>query len=480
VLEVRYERVLLVQPANRADWRGLVPHVGLGYLAEYLSAKGIECQVLDLNLERASRLESRLASFRPQLVGVSLITLGYRDHYALIRRIKRLAPRALTVAGGPHVAVFRERVIEECPELDAAVLREGEHTLLELCEGQAPEKVRGLFHRRNGRVAFTGDRELIADLDGLPWPRYRAFRLARYIPERTIYSTRGCPQRCIFCTNPLLQPIFRARSAASVGDEMEYWYSRGTRLFNFDDDNFNLIRQRVFDICDEVERRGLRGLALRCSNGIRADRVDRLMLARMREVGFRYLAFGVDGGNNRVLEIVRKGETIETIEAAIAAAVELGYEVKCLFVVGTPGEGPEDVEDKVRLVRRYPIHDVHFYNIIPYPGTELYRWIEERGLFLIPPERYLNDVTAFKNIPVFETPELPAAERVRLFGYLARVRRDVHRQAAQRLFGRHPLVGRLAGYLAGNGVFQNLFYQNALVRRTADLFRYGAGTRSAS
>ncbi len=474
---MRFERVLLVQPRNDADWRGLVPHVGLGYLAEFLAARGIECQVCDLNLERFSRLIKKVESFRPQLIGFSLITLGYRNHYALIGEVRRQAPGAAIVVGGPHVAVFRERVLSECPEIDYAVLREGEHTLTELCQGRDPAEVKGLFFRRGGGTAFSGDRELVSDLDSLPWPRYRPFQLARYIPERTIYSTRGCPQRCIFCTNPILQPIFRARSADNVLDEMEHWYSRGVRQFNFDDDNFNLIRRRVFEICDGIERRGLRGLALRCSNGIRADRVDRDMLARLKEVGFRYLAFGVDGGNNRILEIVRKGETIETIEAAIAAAVELGYEVKCLDVVGTPGETWEDVEDKVRLVRRYPIHDVHFYNIIPYPGTELYRWVEERNLFLIPPERYLNDVTAFRNIPVFETPELPGPERVRLFRYLTRVRHDIHRQALRRAFGRHRLVGAMASYLVGNKLFQNLFYQSALVRRTADLVRYGQRRR---
>jgi len=470
---VRTERVLLVQPKNDADWRGLVPHVGLGYLAEFLVSRGVECEVVDLNLDRFSRLQERLESFRPQLVGFSLITLGYLNHYALIRSVKELAPQAVTVAGGPHVAIFRERVLNDCPELDMAVLREGEYTLSEICEGRDLASIQGLFYRDGERVAFTGDRDMVGRLDDLPWPRYRQFDLDRYIPERTIYSTRGCPQRCIFCANPVLQPIFRARSAGNVLDEMEYWYSRGTRQFNFDDDNFNLVRQRVFDICDGIERRRMRGLTLRCSNGIRADRVDRQMLERMKQVGFRYLAFGVDGGNNRVLEIVRKGETIETIEGAIATAVELGYEVKCLFVVGTPGEAWQDIEDKVRLARRYPIHDVHFYNIIPYPGTELYRWIEDRGLFLIPPERYLNNVTAFTNTPVFETPELPVAERVRMLRYLTAVRRDVHRQALRRIFGRHRLLGTVASYLMENPFCQNLFYQNAFVRRTADLLRYG-------
>lgn len=470
---MRFERVLLVQPRNQADWRGLVPHLGLGYLAEFLTSRGIECDVVDLNIERFGKLKKKVEALRPQLIGFSLVTLGYRSHYELIGRLKRLAPEAATVAGGPHVAVFRETVLRECPELDFAVLREGEYTLLELCEGKEFAEIPGLFFRQADEVKLAGNRELIADLDSLPWPRYRQFELGRYIPERTIYSTRGCPQRCIFCANPILQPIFRARSAENVVDEMEYWYAQGVRQFNFDDDNFNLVRQRVFDICAEIRRRNLRGLTLRCSNGIRADRVDRRMLEEMKEVGFRYLAFGVDGGNNRVLEIVRKGETIETIEAAIACAIELGYEVKCLFVVGTPGETRRDVEDKVRLVRRYPVHDVHFYNIIPYPGTELYRWIEERGLFLIPPERYLNEVTSFKNIPVFETPELGGRERQRLLRYLARVRHDIHRKALRRVFGRHRLVGQLASYLVGNDLFQNLFYHSALVRRTADFIRYG-------
>jgi radical SAM superfamily enzyme YgiQ (UPF0313 family) len=470
---VRFERVLLVQPKNDADWRGLVPHVGLGYLAEFLVSRGIECQTIDLNLDRFSKLEKRLEAFDPQLVGFSLITLGYLNHYDLIRRVKRLAPQAATVVGGPHVAVFRERVLQDCPDIDYGVLREGENTLEELCQGKELAGIPGLFYRDRAEVKFTGSREMIPHLDSLPWPRYRQFDLDRYIPERTIYSTRGCPQRCIFCTNPILQPIFRARSSENVLDEMEYWYAHGTRQFNFDDDNFNLLRQRVFDICDGIERRNLSGLTLRCSNGIRADRCDPEMLARMKEVGFRYLAFGVDGGNNRMLEIVRKGETIEAIEGAIACAVKLGYEVKCLFVVGTPGETWEDVEDKVRLVRRYPVHDAHFYNIIPYPGTELYRWIEERGLFLIPPERYLNNVTAFKNIPVFETAELPADVRRKLFAYLAAVRKDLHRKALKRAFGRHRLVGHVASLLAGSSLCQNLFYQSALVRRTADFLRYG-------
>jgi radical SAM superfamily enzyme YgiQ (UPF0313 family) len=253
---------------------------------------------------------------------------------------------------------------------------------------------------------------------------------------------------------------------------MEYWYQRGYRQFNFDDDNFNLLRDRVFKICDEIEKRNLKNLTLRLSNGIRADRVDREMLARMRRIGFKYIAFGADAGNNRMLEIIKKGETIEDIERAMQYATELGYETKLLFVVGTPYETREDVEDKVRLTRKFPVQEVHFYNLIPYPGTELFDWVKQNNYFLIQPEEYLNNCSSLTRTPVFETPELPKAERLKLYKYLEGVRNRVHREAVRRIFRRSRVIGRPASYLLVNSFIESLFYRNAALRKIVDAFRY--------
>src|SRR3989304_2538040 len=100
---------------------------------------------------------------------------------------------------------------------------------------------------------------------------------------------------------------------------------------------------------------------IRCSNGIRADKVDRQLLTRMKEVGFNYIAFGADAANDKMLKLVKKGETINALKQALKNAYELGSEMKLLFVVGTPGETWEDVEDKVKLSLKYPLQDVHFY-----------------------------------------------------------------------------------------------------------------------
>jgi radical SAM superfamily enzyme YgiQ (UPF0313 family) len=196
------------------------------------------------------------------------------------------------------------------------------------------------------------------------------------------------------------------------------------------------------------------------------------MLARMRQVGFKYIAFGADAGNTRMLEIIKKGETIEDIERAMTYATELGYETKLLFVVGTPYETREDVEDKVRLTRKFPVQEVHFYNLIPYPGTELFDWVKENNYFLIPPEEYLNNCSSLTKTPVFETPELPKFERLKLYKYLEKFRKQVHREAIQRLFHHKDLIGVSASYVLANDFIENLFYQNTTLRKLVDVVRY--------
>jgi len=468
-----YEKVLIVNPESHGEWKGIRPHIGLGYLTQALQDKGIEYDYLDMNLGYGYRhLQEKIDNFRPDLIGLTLLSMEYKKFYRMIARIKLYNPGTPIIAGGPHVTILKGKVLEDCPALDYGIIFEGEDALFELCRGDEPGDIKNLIYRAEGMVIQNEQREFKMNLDELSFPRYEKFELEKYVPEVEIYSSRGCPHECIFCPNRLISPVFRARSPQHVVDEMEYWYEKGHRQFNFDDDNFNYSRGRVYAICDEIERRGLKNLFLRCSNGIRADRVDRDMLVRMKEVGFHYIAFGADAGNNRMLEIVKKGETIEDIEQAVKDACELGYDTKLLFVVGTPQETWEDVEDKVRLSRKYPVRDVHFYNIIPYPGTELFDWIKENGYFLRDPADYLNDVSVLENEPVFETPELRAATRVKLFKYLRKVQKEVHRNAITEVFRDYGIAGQLAGRVLSNRYFEQMFYQNFAVRRIAERIRY--------
>lgn len=470
---MRYGKVLIVNPPSNGEWRGIRPHIGLGYLTQFIQDKGIEYDYLDMNLGYGYKdLQEKIDKFRPDLIGLSLLSMEYKKFYRLIAQVKQNNLSIPIVAGGPHVTILKKQVLEDCPELDYGVIFEGEDALYELCRGDDLASIKNLLFRSGKEIIRNEQRDFRMNLDELSWPRYEKFELERYVPEVDIYSSRGCPHECIFCPNRLISPVFRARSPEHVMDEMEYWYKKGYRQFNFDDDNFNYVGSRVYQICDEIEKRGLKNLFIRCSNGIRADRVDRDMLVRMKEVGFRYIAFGADAGNNRMLEIVKKGEKIEDIESAVKTACELGYDVKLLFVVGTPQEAWEDVEDKVRISRKYPLKDVHFYNIIPYPGTELFEWIKENGYFIRQPEDYLNDVSCLENEPVFDTPELPAAKRKELFVYLRSVQNEIHRKAISSMFDNYGILGKAAGYVLATRVMERLFYQNFAVRRYAERLRY--------
>jgi radical SAM superfamily enzyme YgiQ (UPF0313 family) len=471
---MRFKRVLLVNPEHHVEWPGLTPPLGLGYLAETLQNEGIEYDVLDMNLGYTlKRLYQKLDNFQPDLVGMSLITSEYKRFYDTLRSIKQHNREVKIIVGGPHVTIFAERVLQECAAVDYAVIREGENTLVELCQDEVPQEgIKGLIYRDRGNIVYNGDREFVANLDKIPWPRYEKFELTKYFREMNLFTSRGCPHHCIFCARHSLSPKYRARSAENVGNELEYWYGKGYQKFNIEDDNFNLVKERVYAICDEIERRQLKGLLLRCSNGIRADRVDRDMLIRMREVGFKYIAFGVDAGNNRMLKVIKKGETMEDIEDGIRNACELGYDIKLFFIFGNPSETWEDVEDMVSLSRKYPIQEVHFNHIIPYPGTELHDWIKKNNYFLRQPDEYLDNASFWENKPIFETPELPQAERIRLFKYLCKVRTEIHRKAIRRIFHRHQFIGKIAGLILANGYLEQLYYKNILFRKVVESFRY--------
>lgn len=440
---MRFRRVLLIHPATTPHLPEYPP-VGLGYLGEALRQHGVEHTVVDLRLGGdETSLHERIASFRPDLIGISLVTLLHGAAYALVRGVREAFPHIPIAAGGPHVSTYREEVLRQNQAIDFGVTVEGEHALLDLCRGADPAGIPGILYRSGGpdrEIRYSGDRPYITDLDGLGFPTYEGFELARYPAEDVaILTSRGCPYACIFCAaQAVIGRRYRFRGVRSVADEIAYWAARGRRRFNIIDDNFTLRRERVLALCDELERRGLTGLEFRCPNGIRADRCDRELLRRMREVGFRYIAFGAESGSERVLRRINKGETLEDIRRSTSLACDLGFDVGLFFIVGAPGETWDDLEASVALALEFPVADAKFFSLIPLPGTELFRWVDEHGYFVTPPDEYLNDPAHWQNDarwdrrPVFATPELPLDRRVEALHYVAEVQRTIRARAEAR------------------------------------------------
>lgn len=475
---MRYEKVLLIRPGykhSHYEYAGLP--AGLGYISEALDRAEIEQEIVDMFLgDSYLQLKKRIRLFKPDLIGITMMSFRYKDHYRLLDKLKSEFKNIHIVAGGPHISTLREKVLDDCVA-DYGITLEGENTIVELCKGDKDLKdIKGLLYREDGKVLYTGDREFIKDLDGRGFSRYRFFQKNRYPQYVSIVTSRGCPNNCIFCPVRLtIGQRLRVRSSRSVVDEIEYWYKRGIRVFNIVDDNFTFYKQRIMDICDDVKKRSLKGLTLSCRNGIRADSIDREMLQAMKEVGFNYLAFGVESGSEKILKVLEKGESIKDIENAIREACELGYMVTLFFLIGSPYETEQDIRESLDFAKKYPVFDVRFYNLIPFPGTKLYEWVEKNNYFDKTPRDYLNNMPHWINSPVFRTPELPIPLRKKIYPFLNKeIKKHTLKtklsfsKQTEGLFsnlGLPPVASKVLARLYYTSMFQNLFVETGITSR---------------
>lgn len=409
---MRFDKVLLVNPvydAGHYSWP-LNPPASLGYLGSFLSSKGCDGDVFDMALHpRFSHLESRIIAYRPDLIGLTVFSYRYAQTYRLIRAIKERFPRVSIVVGGPHPSLMKETILRECPAIDFAVVSDGEETLWDLISGKELPDIPGLAYRKDGQPHWNGPRTLPPDLDRYPFPTYEKFELGRYLERRIpIITSRGCPFSCIYCAAPkICGKRVRFRTPQHVVEEIRYWYHRGYRDFPLMDDNFIIWKGRALEICDLIRREGFSDASFSCPAGIRADCVDEEILDAMRTAGFREIAIGVEVGNDRMLKLIRKNETFDRIDNAVRLACEKGFVVTLFFLVGSPGETWQDFMDGIRFALKYPVKTAKWFNLIPFPGTELYEHLEAEDRFTVPPSTYLNHYTAIDAIPLFTTDSMP-------------------------------------------------------------------------
>jgi anaerobic magnesium-protoporphyrin IX monomethyl ester cyclase len=473
---MKYKKVLLLFPDYAGGHFGaLRPPAGIGYLAQMLQDEGVEYEVLDMATGcDLSTLRTKLSSFKPDLVAISLMSFMYKRSYYIINNIKDISSGITVVAGGPHISTLREKALEECKGLDYGIVQEGEYTLLELCKGLEVESIAGLLYRKNGKVNYVGPRSFEKNLDKFPFPRFEKFPLGKYVTEEIgIVSSRGCPFNCTYC--PVKTSIgqqYRIRSAESIVDEITYWYNRGFKQISILDDNFTLNKERVFEICDAIRKKEFKNIELNCNNGIRADRVDREMLSAMKLAGFKYFAFGIESGNEQVLKNIKKSQDLGVIENALKIAIELDFTVTLFFIVGAPGEDLSTVKESIALAKKYSVFDARFYNLIPFPATELFEWAKKNKYLIMDPEVYLNNSSHWDYEPVLATPEFPVDERAKALVLTRQARKEIRHDAMKRKLEKKlgPFSGMIANFYINDWVQTQLMHNGFLRRNMKRLY----------
>ena len=458
--------VTLVNPPylTKAHQHPPFPPLGLGYLAAVLEKNQYEVDIIDCQVMKLTHEDFRIeiSKRQPSIVGITSTTRTYKSGLQIARITKKAHPNCLIIFGGPHVTFWDKNALDECPELDVVVRKEGEYTLLELVQrveaGQSYHDVVGITCRKNGKIIKNPDRPYIENLDQLPFPARHLWPLQSIRKVEDIFyltTSRGCVYWCEFCAAVrMFGRRYRMRSPQNVVDEIEFLHKTyGAETFTFCDDAFTVEQERTAELCRQIRKRGLK-IVWNC--GTRVDMITKRLLLKMREAGCVSVWFGVESGSQHVLNEMRKGISTEQTIRAIGWVRELGLKPVPNVLIGFPGETEESAWRTIKFAEKISPDDIAFFNIAtPLPGTPMFDRVKENEWMRI------FDFTLYDcATPIFETPNLSMKQVA-----------DLYQQAFQSFYFRPMYIPRMftKGITYGFSAIQKVVNQLVIAFRTRTL-----------
>ena len=246
------------------------------------------------------------------------------------------------------------------------------------------KKIKGLVFRTKDGFVNTGRADFIENLDVLPFPARNLTPFKKYFsvvssrsPVTTMFTSRGCPYKCLFCDRPQVGKNFRARSAENVVDEIELCQNMGIKEIFIYDDTFAVDRQRVIDICRRIKEKRL---AIAWDIRTRVNTVDVELLLAMKETGCQRIHYGVEAGTQKILNVLRKGITLKQAQQAFALTKKAGIQTAAYFMIGSPTETREDILQTIKFMKKLNPDYAHITVATPFPATDLYDLALEEGV----------------------------------------------------------------------------------------------------
>jgi anaerobic magnesium-protoporphyrin IX monomethyl ester cyclase len=388
------------------------PPLGISYVAAAFETAGAEVRIFDYIVSRYSpeKLKRHLESFQPDVVGAGSVTLNFSSAAEILQTAKHLNPDIFTVMGGPHVSFDAPDTLKNYDGIDLIVIGEAEKTIAELVASgfskAAFPGIRGIAYRENGAIRTTESREFIEDISTLPLPARHLLPLSRYqalgFPISMITS-RGCPHQCIFCQGRrMVGARIRQRDVDGVVNEIQDILSYGFDRINVADDLFVSDKNKVKAVCDEINRRGLKFV---WSAFARVDTVDPETLKLMRETGCDSISFGVESGNQEILDRIKKRITLAQVRKAVDMCKDVGLIVHCTFIVGLPGETQETLNNSRVFAKSLGV-SYGYHLLSPFPGTTVRERVADYDLEIL-----TDDWTQYDaNRPIVRTSSLAAED----------------------------------------------------------------------
>jgi radical SAM superfamily enzyme YgiQ (UPF0313 family) len=390
-------KITLLNPRLKTWSPNVYVPLGLGYVAASLEQAGHEVEIIDLNVRRVGNNELRKRVAAADIVGITGMITEYGTLLGLVDFVKNANPGARVVLGGPLATALPRKLLQESAA-DFAVLGEGEKTIITLVSAVATGAdvglIKGIGFRADGEIIVTDPAEPIADMDTIPFPARHLLDMERYIKDHfqsfgikirgfgrirstNLVSSRGCPYST-FCFKDMWGRQWRGRSPGNIIREMESlsdtYHVNG---YFFNDDTFVLDRARVMEFCRQLTAKNLR-IVWYC-NG-RVNLMTEEMLRAMYEAGCRGIAYGIESGNQQILDSMKKNETLDQVREVVTWTKKAGIHVTGYFMLGMLGETKATIHETMAFARELQL-DFHGFSLTtPIPGTELYDSVLEAGL----------------------------------------------------------------------------------------------------
>jgi radical SAM superfamily enzyme YgiQ (UPF0313 family) len=348
--------LMYVTPPGQDDFFIAMP-LGIIYLAAILRQHGADVACCDERVCSEAEVDAHLRS--AEILGLSSLTPHVNRAIRYAQKARAYNPDLITVMGGPHATVDVDTFLDS-GALDYVIGGEAEDSIVQFMQGvdrgrEALTKVPGIaFDRADGTRHQNPQPPLMKDLDRIPFPAWDLLPFDRYAGMNKeklfyIFTSRGCPFRCVFCQKELTGRGFRTRSVKNILDELQEihdTYEPGNVLFI--DELFTCQKKRVYEICEGIIERGLK-LNMSCET--RVDMLDYDMAVTMRKAGFMRMYFGVESGSQRSLDTLIKDYKVEKIIEALKITRRAGIWTKIFLIVGTPGETMQDIQETAEVMR---------------------------------------------------------------------------------------------------------------------------------
>ncbi|MFH1388213.1 MAG: radical SAM protein, partial [Patescibacteria group bacterium] len=375
---------------------GHIMPFNLAYLASYLRKK-INCSIKILDTEALSLdysgIKQHLIKENPNIIGFTCLSPTINHVLKICQIIKEdLKSNSSIVLGGIHPTIFPKKTIEN-PYVDFIVVGEGEITFFELVKTIQEKKynfenINGLYFKKENRIIKNQPRELISDLDSIPFPARDLFDLNLYSPAPTkrltdeecspILTSRGCAFDCIHCVSKSIwKRKIRYRSSENIIAEIEECINKyNIKEFSIIDDNFTLNKNRAIEFCQKVIEKKL-PIAWICFS--RADGINDELVKIMAKAGCKKISLGLESGSQKILDLMRKQTTIEQGKNAVEIIRKNKILVHASFMIGNIGETKETARETIDFAKNLDLDNASFFITCPVPGSDLYYYARDNG-----------------------------------------------------------------------------------------------------